>query len=783
MMPISIRSFLVSLVVILAAYPSAWAANAAPTYRNVLDQLSKISESAPAELKEAGEKLKAELASIVKTPELSGRAEGYRKLLGEASVWAGWTGSDPAAANVSEAITRWASPRLKSAEYAIAAADAIQNKKDGITPEHQKTYDELVVPLIDVLQQYEVADKVGLRFDAREKIRALVNQLEPRLNQLNWPDAQEIIKTIESRWESPNLLFTVSAEGLRPLLDRGIVNEESILYKGRISYVTPREKQGYGLIPSPDAIAFYISQAMTSVTPVTDFQEQVQSNQGGRILARAYQLGNTIQNDSILTMSVAVRPNGIALRPSYQNNAQPQLSIAPKQGGGLTRAFMGLAGMNQQRIIDTVYQRSIGQIQSETEISSLELGQLRSNEAAENLNVRLRQYLRGEDSINVDKIVADRIRLRTEPTHIHAETRIFYNAEGIRSIGPLDVPPPLDPVDDRYITAALHIPNVVENLAANFFEELKSRGAATIAFMPDQDSDGAMEVEIQSGQELLHVAVGESLRITKEPKGAKLAEGSPFAAIKISEEQLVPHFSMDADGHIIMILKQFKMDIAAPALTLFSEGRMGGAIRIDSPGAELDMEILNLPATKDQPERLAVKVHSFALDPRSKIYAYAQAGKEPVELSTFRKATVLAAASAFLASKPFDLPLDALRFGDKVKVVKVAPIGKLGWYQFVINADDLLNELGTPVPAESMPAAATPGQTTQSTSKPDIGVKSDAAVNTSAYVDITDNYVATVPAGARYWVVPGTCPPEVLYEPVAGNSAVNWVNVKVQPIR
>jgi hypothetical protein len=113
----------------------------------------------------------------------------------------------------------------------------------------------------------------------------------------------------------------------------------------------------------------------------------------------------------------------------------------------------------------------------------------------------------------------------------------------------------------------------------------------------------------------------------------------------------------------------------------------------------------------------------------------------------------------------------------------VAPIGKLGWYQFVINADDLLNELGTPVPAESMPAAATPGQTTQSTSKPDIGVKSDAAVNTSAYVDITDNYVATVPAGARYWVVPGTCPPEVLYEPVAGNSAVNWVNVKVQPIR
>lgn len=776
----SVRNLLYIISLSIVISPGVWAANAAPTYRNVIDQLDKISPNASPEIKDAATKLKTDLANQIQATDLNERLDRLKKLQEDSVKWASWTAADPAADQVSKAVNRWVDPRLKAIEYAISARDSIKAGTNGTTDEHKKAYDEIVVPLIDVLHQYEVADKTGLRFDAREKIRSLVSRLEERLKQLSWPDAQEIINTIESRWESPNLMFTVSAEGLRPLLDRGFVNPESILYKGRVSNVTPGEKKGYGLIPSDDSIAFYIRQAMTSITPVTDFQQQVQSNQGGRILTRGYNLGNTIQNDSIVTMSVAVRPTGVALSPSYVNSVQPQLSIGPKQGGGMTRAVMGLAGMNQQRIVGTIYQRSIGQIQSETEVNSLELGQLRANESAAMINEKLSGFLRSNDSLIFERIVAERIKVRTEPTHIHAETRVLYQVPGIRSIGPLDVPPPLDPVDDRYITAALHIPNVVENLASNFFEELSKRGPATIAFLPDQDMDGALEVEVQSGQELLHLAVGESLRITKEPKGAKLAPGQPFAAIKISEEKLVPHFTMDDKGHIVMMLKAFKMDIAAPALTLFSEGRMGGAIRIDSPGAELDMEILNLPATKDQPERLAVKVHSFQLDPRSKIFTYSEASKEPTELSTFRKATVLAAASAFLASKPFDLPLDALRFGDKVKVVKVAPLGKLGWYQFVINADQLLDELGTPpaaTPSESPVTIGAPPTPTNSASQ----AKTDTAVSASNFVHSPQQYVAKVPAGARYWVLPGTCPPEVRYEPTTNADQLQWVDVMVQP--
>jgi hypothetical protein len=760
-----------SLILMLSSPQPAFSANTAPTYRSVIDHLDSLSSTASVELKKSAETLKTDLKKLVATTDFDQRLLAYQALERQAGEWLEKGSQLPAAADVGKSLSQWVAPRLKALQYAISARDSIKRGDAHITPDHKAVYEQIVVPLVDSLEQYEAADKVGLRFDAREKIRDLVGRLEKKLAELNWPDAREIISTIESRWESPNLLFTISEKGLKPLLDRGIVNNEAVQFKGRVSYVSPGDKQGFGLIPSDDAIGFYIRQSMTSRTPVTDFESQVQSNQGGRLLTRAYALGNTIQNDSILTMSFAVRPTGVSMSPSYENNVQPQLSIAPRQGGGLTRMVMGLAGMNQQRIVNEIYNRSIGQIQSETEINSKELGQLRANEAAAELNNTLKAYARSEDTLNFDKIVAERIKTRTEPTHIHAEARLFYEVAGIRSIGPLDVPPPLDPVDERYVTAALHVPNVMENLAANFFEELSQRGKATIAFLPDNDGDGALEIEIQSGQELLHLAVGESLRITREPKSAKLAPGAPFGAITISEQKLVPHFTMDSKGHLIMIFKAFKMDIAAPALTLFSEGRMGGAIRIDSPGAELDMEIINLPASGNQPERLALKVHSFQLDPRSKIYAYSEAGKEPTELSAFRKATVLAAATGFLASRPLDLPLDALRFGDKVKVVKVSPLGKLGWFQFVVDADALMQDLGKPAADES--------QNTEAPASIADKPKTDDSVNASAYAGTQNNFTARVPAGAKYWVVPGTNPPQVFYELPAAGVSPQWVDVPV----
>ncbi|MBI1325357.1 hypothetical protein GC170_19505 [bacterium] len=769
------------LILSQVGWMTAEAANVAPTYRNVQEQLDRLTLKADPVIVSARAKLEADLRNVTNSRELDARLNAYATLQADAAQWAAWAGYDPVAADVANALNRWIEPRLRSVQYAISARDTIARGDYWLTDDHRRLYSEVAVPLVDALEDYEAATTAAQRFDSREKVRDLLAQARTRLQTTPWPDAQAILDTITSRWESPNMIVTVAAEGLRPMLDRGIVTPDPVFYKGRTSYVTPRERYGYGLIPSTDAISFYIRQAMTSVTPVTDFEQQVEANRGGRILTRAYALGNTIQNDSLLTMSFAIRPSGVAMAPSYQNNARPNLSVTPRQGGGITRAFMGMAGMDRQAIANQIYSRSIGQIQSETETSSLELGQMRANEAAAQLNGAIMPYRRGPNAFSYSKFLIDRVLTRTEPSHIHAEARLAYEFPGLDTIGPIDAVPPVDPVDARYVTTAIHIPNLLENIAANYLAELASRGPTTIGFMPDKDSDGVLEIEINGDDLHFRSALEENLRISKQPEGAAMTPGTPLAAITLGDRKIVPHFTVSDKGNLVMLLRDVRVDVASPALTLLSAGRFGSAIRIDAPSAEVEIEFVKIAATSDQPERLALKVLTVMLDPKAKIFTFEEPGKDPKEVSLLRKIGLVSAATAVMTSRPFDLPLDSLRLGDRVRVVSVDRLGALGWFQFVIDADQLLYEMAQPgaTPPPSAPAtvptitnvpAATPAPT-------------DIAVNPSAYVAGGPGYTCSVPAGCTYWVVPGTNPPRVEYDPNTVNPANGgaMVNITVQP--
>lgn len=764
--------------------PGVDAANVAPTYRGVQDQLNRLTLTSDPVISEARKKLEDDLAKVVSSRSLDDRANAYQALQADAAQWAAWAPYDPVAADVSNALVQWVSPRLRAAQYGISVRDTIARGDYGVTDAHRQLYTEVIAPLIESIEDYEAAKTAGQRFEAREKLRELIAQLQIRQQTTPWLDAASIIETVKSRWQSPNMLVTVTAEGLRPLLDRGIVTPDPVFYKGRTSYVTPRERYGYGLIPSADAVSFYIRQAMTSVTPVTDFEQQVQANRGGRILTRAYALGNTIQNDSLLTMSFAIRPSGMAMSPSYQNNARPNLSVTPRQGGGLTRAFIGLAGMDRQAIANQIYSRSIGQIQSETETNSLELGQMRANEAAAQLNGAIMPYRRGPNTFSYQKFLVDRVLTRTEPTHIHAEARLEYEFPGLETIGPIDVAPPLDPVDARHVTAAIHIPNLLENIASNYLADLAARGPTTIGFMPDRDGDGVLEIDVNGDDLHFRSALEENARISGKPAGAALEPDKPLAAISLGDKKIVPHFTVSDKGNLIMLLRDVRVDVASPALTLMTAGRFGNAVRIDTPSAEVEIAFVKQPATADQPEKLALKVLTVTLDPKARIFTFDEPGKEPKEVGTFRKIGLVSAATAVMTSRPFDLPLDALRLGDRVRVVKIDTLGSLGWFQFVLDVDQLLYQLGQPGAASpaTVPTVAQPTITTVPAANP---APTDMAVNPSSYAPTAAaGFVYSVPAGCRYWVVPGTNPPRVEYDPASVNPAngAAMVNVTVNPV-
>ena len=64
--------------------------------------------------------------------------------------------------------------------------------------------------------------------------------------------------------------------------------------------MTAGPKTGFGLLPSNDGIAFWNSQALSTVTPITNFEQQLQQDKRGRQADKLY----------------AVRRNLVGLRPA-----------------------------------------------------------------------------------------------------------------------------------------------------------------------------------------------------------------------------------------------------------------------------------------------------------------------------------------------------------------------------------------------------------------------------------------------------------------------------------
>ena len=76
--------------------------------------------------------------------------------------------------------------------------------------------------------------------------------------------------------------------------------------KGYWSQVTAGPKTGFGLLPSDDGIAFYNKQTLVSVTPITDFQNQIAADPQGQRAAKLYQFSTTSYDWSELTITTVL---------------------------------------------------------------------------------------------------------------------------------------------------------------------------------------------------------------------------------------------------------------------------------------------------------------------------------------------------------------------------------------------------------------------------------------------------------------------------------------------
>ncbi len=134
----------------------------------------------------------------------------------------------------------------------------------------------------------------------------------------------------------PNVDIAADVATVAPVFDANLVQSGPVERKGYTSMVTAGPKTGFGLLPSDNGIAFYNSQSLVSVTPIHDFQQQIERDPQGRKAAKLYVLLLLRLYDwSNLTISAVITPSGLDLIPSATHSVDA--AVGGLQGGPATR--------------------------------------------------------------------------------------------------------------------------------------------------------------------------------------------------------------------------------------------------------------------------------------------------------------------------------------------------------------------------------------------------------------------------------------------------------------
>ena len=95
-----------------------------------------------------------------------------------------------------------------------------------------------------------------------------------------WPSS-ELEAAVNDLFNRPNVDIAADVNTVAPFFNATLVQSGPVQRKGYISQVTAGPKTGFGLMSSDDGIAFYNRQQLTSVTPVWDFQNRIESDPQG----------------------------------------------------------------------------------------------------------------------------------------------------------------------------------------------------------------------------------------------------------------------------------------------------------------------------------------------------------------------------------------------------------------------------------------------------------------------------------------------------------------------
>ena len=689
-------------------------APAAPSYSGVVRTIDSIrngwSNGAPAEA--AGwytyfDNLRGELdayAAAKTWDESLAALERVREQAAKLDAVAFWA----PAAELRAAVIAWLDPRLRLAVAERGLADVLTasapaedvNRRDWTAFVDEK----LGRPLRD----FEAAKTVQARIDAIARLRTALDALR---RSASWPHAAGLQAPADEIFNVPNIDVSADVGALAPVLSSQVVTSGPIARGGYVSQVTAGPYAGFGLLACDQGIAFTNSQYLTSVTPITDFERQVESDPKGRRAAKLYHFSATSTDSGMLTITAILTPNGIQLLPGNTHNIDARICSAPTPGKGLTRGIAGLLGLNQQNITNKVYENAIGRIKQQVVQGSTEEANERSAIAQAEQNAKIHNALPGDGTARVKEVEIAGLSLRSRPTNALIGGTVLW--AGVPAQGGADMPqPPKFAAPAPGISADVHLASVANNVAGGFLQSPEAAGVDNLMFEIRKPAPGAPPAD--------------AVKITKNVDfptylkrvDAVNAENDPGAqVIRIKRPARAPEFAVDARGFLVVIAHDLQIDLPVPAQ--LANSPLGGAkakvYRLDAKTAEFVFEFK--PVTQpDGSIRLTGNLKEFNPAPGSRVLAINDEEAKALPIDPFRSVLIFQGFANAIRAKPLDVPLQNLRMPGYV-ITSISDLDPTGWMRVVLTPtgerplgpgepSPAANPAVTPV-ASAAPAAAT----------------------------------------------------------------------------
>lgn len=575
-------------------------------------------------------------------------------------------------------LRAWLRPRVMLAWAERRLVEKIRSLTAPASPSTQQNRNRWIRFVDDdlgrALREYDAATTVTQRLEALDRVYGALNSLKRNNASTRWSPSVTLEMALNDLYNRPNLDVSADAATLAPVLSADIVRNEVIYRKGYASQVTPGPKTGFGLLPSDNGIAFYNSQMMTSVTPITDFQQQIASDRRGRRAAKLYNFGATSTNNAQLTVVAVLTPSGLQLGPQYQHNIDALITSIPQPGRNLVRGIAALVGFNQARITNEVYSNAIPRIRDNVVQEAAELGAERTGQEAAGRNVTYSQYLIGYNRLAFQNLLIERLSLRSRPENALIGGTLQWR-NGRDQVG-ADLPQPSWlAVPAPGVSADLHLGSILTSMARGYFETEAVKRIQNLMLVTRK-----ADPNVPPRERFNMVENADYATFLGAVTEAQAANDPKVLAVRVKRPGRAPEFAADARGFFVASVPDFQVDVPVPPQQA-QGGLIGGparVLRVTSPRAEVVISVRVKPGDASNPVRVEGKVEEFDPGPDAMAYRINEDESQAQPLTRFAGLGVVAVLRTRIQGQSFNVPLNNLQLRG-FALRDVSPIDPTGW--------------------------------------------------------------------------------------------------------